>query len=211
MQRIALVSTGPLSGKTTLAHYLQQHEHFIIACHICTLVESFVEKENSTNYPYHEFTMRDVFSNKEFYRPALQDHALAVGFHDEDMLGYWIERTIAKATQTQDSSTLLRTQGLVFDPIRGAAQAQYLRDTGWTIVQLQISENERARRAEAMGKDYESIVQAMQRHPDIERGINFADIVLDGEKGTGETALHLLELAKEIEHDRQSPALEAAE
>lgn len=193
IKRIALVSTGPLSGKTTLANYLQARYRFGIACHICTLVESFVEYENNTKYPYHELSVPEVFANKEFYRAALQDHALRVGFHSDDMLAYWIERTIAKARAQFDSSTLLSNDyGMVFDPIRGEKQAKYLHDSGWTIVQLQISENERARRAGEMGKSYEMIWDAMQRHPDIEGGVEFADLVLESEHMTVEMSARII-------------------
>jgi hypothetical protein len=201
--KIALVSTGPLSGKSTLAQHLKEQYGFAIACHICTLVDSFVEKESNTNYPYHEFTVTDVYDNKEFYRQALQDHALAVGFHDPLMTGYWIGRTIAQ-TYAQPE------QSMVFDPIRGAIQAQYLHEHGWTIVQLQISENERARRAAAMGKDYNQIWEAMVRKPDIEGGVDFADIALDAEAPTACIAHAVIAIVKEMQHDGNDTEADSA-
>lgn len=207
--KIALSSNGPLSGKTTLARYLQAHYHFAIACHVCTLVESFVEYENNANYPLHELNVHEVFENKEFYRQALQNHALRVGFHDDAMLGYWIDRTIAKGMAQLDSSTLLRGDyNIVFDPIRGEKQAQYLHDAGWTIVQLQISEEERERRAVSMGKDYRVIVAAMQKHPDIENGIHFVDVEVDGERLVSDTAAQIVEFAHD--NDSTNPALNPA-
>lgn len=220
--KIALVSTGPLSGKSTLAEYLKAHCNFQIACHVCTLVNSYVEQENNARLQQsirvgtQQFipgsaamslpllSASDVFANKEHFRQALQDHALAVGFHDPKMTGYWIERTLARTLVQQG-------QGVVFDPIRGSVQAKYLHDAGWTIVQLQISENERARRAAAMGKDYDQIWQAMQRHPDIEGGVDFADLVLDSETYTPKQLAYLIMYSgKGIRYDRHSDGADQA-
>lgn len=173
--RIALVASGPLSGKSTLARYLAEEHGYVLACHVCTLVGAFVKYANEGNSD--QITSSEVFEKKEQYRQALQDFSLQVGFSDPSSAGHWTELTLAEWHEDE-------SRPVVFDSFRGEVQGDYMQRIGFVRVQLHISEDERKRRAAAMGKDYGDVLAAVQHHPELEKGILRPDVVLSGELPT---------------------------
>lgn len=168
--KIALTSSGPLSGKSTLAKYLENEHGFYIVDHSSTLVKSYVEAWNQT---FSEMglpiTVEDVYRNKEVHRQALQEHGDNIGFNGRRMFE-WVGTTVGDGGG----------RNIVFDSFRGEAQAQVLRDLGFMLVQLKITEDVRRERAETMGKDYDKIVESMNKRPDLELGIEHPHLTLDG-------------------------------
>jgi|SRR5229473_3745300 len=173
MYKLAITSSGPLSGKTTLAKYLEAEHGFIRADHSRTLVEWFVQTWNDPLPHIAQITVEQVYQDKETYRPLLQQYGDMIGFNDPGRAAHWILRTINRTISLDE-------RGVVFDSFRGEKQAQVLRDLGFTLVQLEISETERKYRAGLMGKDYFTILAAMEARPDLELGIDNPDIRLDG-------------------------------
>lgn len=169
-RKIALASTGPLSGKTTLAKHLEQKYGFIVASHSLSVVRSYVQEWNSHN-DTPPLTIEQVYKNKERHRRALQQHGDKVGFNDPKKALYWIEQTLSEWMQYPDSD-------VVFDSIRGDRQAEVIRKLGFTLVELRMPGEERCRRAQALGRDCEAVKHAMRMRPDLEEGISNPDIAL---------------------------------
>lgn len=172
VKKFALTSTGPLSGKSTLARHLRDEYGFVLADHSLSVVRSFVEEWNAANDApaiWPEF----VYTHKERFRRDLQEHGYKVGFNDSEGGGnmFWIGRTLSE--WLRDPS-----RPVVFEPARGEDQALGLRKLGFTLVQLNIPGDERCRRAEALGRDCGKIQQAMRTHPELEGGIASPDITL---------------------------------
>lgn len=172
--KLALTSSGPLSGKSTLAKYLESEHGFIRADHSRTLVQSFVDTWNNT-HDCMDITVEEVYAEKEEWRQALQQHSLEVGFSDPGHAVYWTKRTLKEWLSYKPQ------RNVVFDSFRGELQAQTMRDLGFMVVQLQITEEEREYRAIQLGKDYTKIKAAMDARPDLEKGIAKPDLTLNSE------------------------------
>lgn len=169
-RKLALTSNGPLSGKSTLAAHLRDKYGFVVASHSLSVVRSFAElKGVSVDF---------VYEHKEQFRQDLQQHGYDVGFNDPERAEYWILRTLSDWYKTWPE------KDVVFDPIRGEGQAETIRGMGFTLVQIWISDAERLRRAEAIGRDYGKIAASMNAHPELERGIKHPDVRLNGELST---------------------------
>jgi hypothetical protein len=170
--KFALTSNGPLSGKTTLAQHLEQAYGFFLASHSRSLVKAFVADWNKVNCD-RPITVEDVYrpENKERYRPLLQTYGYTVGFNDRKHAAAWVRYTLADWFYNP-------TMPVVFDPVRGEVQAQALRDLGFQIVQLEIDEQERCRRAKALGVSCADIQRAIRERPELERGVRSPDITL---------------------------------
>jgi hypothetical protein len=166
--KFALCSTGPMSGKSTLARYLRDEYGFMYADHSRTLVEDYAKW-------LAPLTVGEVYANKEHYRQELQQHGYDVGFNDESRMVYWAKYTLTEWLRLKPQ------RNVVFDSVRGEGQAQVLRDMGFEIVQLEISEDARQMRADEIGRDYEQIVISMFRQPELELGIARPDITLNAE------------------------------
>lgn len=171
-RKIALTSSGPLSGKSTLARHLEQEYGFVRADHSRSIVESFVKDWNATEPLLSgPITVEEVYRDKETWRPLLQEWGFIAGFNDPRKAGRWVKYTLSEWLRTPD-------RDVVFDSLRGETQAQVLREMGFTLVQLSIPSNERCRRAMALDKNCEDIRHAMRMHPELEEGIDHPDIRL---------------------------------
>jgi hypothetical protein len=166
--KLALCSTGPMSGKSTLAKYLEANYGFIRADHSRTLVEDYAKW-------LAPLTADEVYANKELYRRALQQHGYDAGFNDGSRMVYWVKRTLSEWLSFKPQ------RNVVFDSFRGEVQAQVMRDMGFEIVQLSISEDARQVRADELGRDYEQIVISMFKRPELELGVKNPDITLNAE------------------------------
>jgi hypothetical protein len=178
--KIALASTGPLSGKSTLSRELVTKHGFKRADHSRTVVSSFVAWYNSAikREPWlTPINEEMVYGDKERYRRGLQEHATLIGFDDPRRAGMWVETTLQQAGYDWRFDDV----NIVFEPVRGKAQADALHDLGFTVVQLEISEATREYRAHLMGKSYEQIKSSMQARPEVECGIPNPDIRLYSE------------------------------
>lgn len=171
--KFALTSSGPLSGKSTLARYLESEHGFIRADHSRTLVQSYVDWYNK------EFgdrnTVEHVYLNKEEYRQELQRHSLAVGFSDPGRAVYWTKQTLKEWLRYKPE------RNVVFDSFRGEQQAQVMRDLGFMVVQLKITEEEREYRAIQLGRDYGQVKASMEAHPELEKGIAHPNLTINAE------------------------------
>ncbi len=161
-RKLAISSTGPLSGKSTLAKHLEKEYGFVRVNHALTLVEDFVETYNIGAVA--KITVEDVYADKECWRPMLQAHGYWAGFHNPELAGMWVMRTLAPWLSDQ-------SRDVVFEPIRSEEQAEVLRDMGFTLVQLDIPGVERCKRARALGLDCDQIQASVDLHPELERGI----------------------------------------
>src|SRR5258708_408595 len=92
VRKIALSSTGPLSGKTTFALFLEWEYKFVRVDHSRTLVQNFVDAWNAEQGE--ALTIEDVYADKETWRGALQVHGNLIGFNEPRMALYWIEQTL---------------------------------------------------------------------------------------------------------------------
>lgn len=182
--KIALTSNGPLSGKTTLARYLEYKHGFAIAKHSMTLLEDYVDWLRFATGDK-DYTVQTLIQRKEIHRKALQEHGSEIGFDSPSMADVWIGRTLKKVGSAEH---------IVFDSFRGEEQAKVLRDIGFILVQIEIDEEERKKRAERMGKDYDLIYEAMEKRPDLEKGIQNPDIHLVGTLMVQEQAGIILDL-----------------
>ena len=194
MYKFALTSTGVLSGKSTLANYLEASHGFIKAEFSRALAEMFVEHWNAP-MPHEtgiglRLTVEQLYAEKDTYRPLLQQFGDWIGYNDPTRAEQWVLRAL------NGVGWLDAKVGVIFDSFRGEKQAQVLRDLGFTLVQLEISETERKYRAGLMGKDYFAILAAMEARPDLELGIHNPDIRLDGSMPTHIQVQILLQAGK---------------
>ncbi len=170
--KIALTSTGPLSGKTTLATYLRDEQGFMYASHSRSIVQSYVDSWNA--HSSYQLTVEYVYANKEFFRQPLQRHGDDVGFNDPKLMVRWVKYTL------KDWLKYKPQRNVVFEAVRGEDQAQVLRDMGFIIVQLVINEDERRARAIEKNVGYDAISSSMSARPDLELGILAPDLTLNG-------------------------------
>jgi hypothetical protein len=204
--RFALTSTGPLSGKSTLARYLRDEYGFHLANHSYTLVAAFVDTWNSvlphnTRLPHvGRITVEQVYMEKESWRAQIQTYGYQVGYNDPGRAGLWIVRTLNKWDWKSS---------VVFDSFRGEVQAQVLHGLGFELVQIEIGEGARKQRAINVGVDYGAIISSMIRRPDIELGILEPDTVLKGEWQTEVQARVLLHKDADSQHASASKKGEA--
>jgi hypothetical protein len=173
-RKYALVSTGPLSGKSTLAKHLEREYGFIRADHSRSLVEAFVAQWNAQEADgLRAITVDEVYRDKEKWRPSLQEFGYTSGFNDPLKAVRWAKYTLREWLQYKPE------RNVVFDSLRGEGQAQVMRDLGFQIVQLEIDDETRCERARMRGFECRPLLTAMDLHPELERGIKHPDIVLN--------------------------------
>jgi len=185
LRKFALTSTGPISGKSTLAKYLEREHNFIRADHSHTLVSHYVDRWNVV-HDRNPISMAQFYAYKDKYRPDLQEYGYKIGFNDTDLSSYWMTKTLSAWLESGQS------RDVVFDSFRGELQAQVLRDMGFELVQLSIPTNVRMDRAWQLGMDFEQIRSAMSAHPELELGIANPDVRLRGDLPVEEQARILL-------------------
>jgi hypothetical protein len=177
MIKVALTSRGPYTGATSLASYL---EIFDCYQHI-SMSEFLIVKFAET----HGLIPAVVTQNKAEYRLGLQKFAEDIGFSTSTV---FLDQMLATYNGISD---------LVVEKVRTNEQASYLRDNGFKIVNLYITQAERERRAAGLGVEQQALSTALA-HP-IEQGIDadLIDIDLFGEGSTVQIAHrynHLYEL-----------------
>lgn len=184
--RIALSSTGPLSGKSSLAAALHNLYGYHIADHSRTIAQDMVDDLRAGHDNYDHLTIQEVYANKEKWRPALQYHASEVMLlNTPGGAMFWTLYTLQQVTAAASAAlclvgrssniTLDTDVPIVYDPFRGEAQAEVMRKLGFTIVQLHIPEEVRMERA---GDRYQAIADSMNSTLVAERGICDPDIIL---------------------------------
>ena len=172
MHKIAITSNGPLSGKSTLAKHLESEYGFTRADHSRSLVQDFVENWNNP-LPYNaRITVEQVYTDKESWRPLLQQFGHSAGYN----IGVGARDFIAKTIKRSEWAG----GDLVYEPFRGEEQANVLRSMGFTLVQLDIDMAERMYRAMMAGVNFGKLLEAMVAHPELELGICNPDITLNG-------------------------------
>lgn len=131
--------TGPIgSGKTTLAKALEPD---FLRVNFTDLL-----KQVACNilYPYRKVSISDMRTNKEVYRPFLQNLGDLIGFTDDPK---WVLRSLAEWEGKGRPAC-------VFDNIRSVQQAKTLRALGFHVVKLvaheetlkeRVAANEQAR------------------------------------------------------------------
>jgi hypothetical protein len=189
VRKIALTSTGPLSGKSTLARHLEKEYGFIRADHSLTVVTAFVENWNDP-LPYSSQTsVEQVYQEKEQWRELLQQFSYTAGFNDPTHARDWMIKTLARSgcTVTQARCPGARPsvcpdRDVVFDNFRGEVQAEALRGLGFELVQIRIQEWTRQERAAKMGVDYNKVLANAGAAPELEGGIERPDIFLNGDQ-----------------------------
>jgi dephospho-CoA kinase len=170
--KIALAANGPKAGKSTLAKYLHEHYAYHIADHSLTLVKQYVQRFNSTfgdSLPV-PLTVEAVYASKEAHRKGLHELSDTLGFTDKDAAAIWVHETLNETPFGMP---------VVFEPIRGVAQAKALKERGFVIVSIFIDESTRAQRCSS-SEEYSYVLSAMQSRPDIEGELPLADIRLNG-------------------------------
>jgi hypothetical protein len=189
VQKIALTSTGPMSGKSTLAKFLAREYGFYVADHSLSLVKSFVGWYNQQLMKSggKEFiTVETVYQDKERWRKSLQEHGYRIGFNAPGQAGTWIQYTL--------DGWYYRQGDVVFDSFRGEEQAHVLKDMGFILVQIEIPESVRELRYTELGRheEYERSLSARKAHPEIEDGIAQPDVRMDGTELPGVMACRLI-------------------
>ena len=193
MKRIALSSTGPLSGKTTLARYLHEKHGYIWANHSQTLVELYVEDWNKDKNKS-QLTVESVLANKEYWRPSLQDFGNRWGFNTRyDAARGYMEYTLSLV------GALDTDQPVIYEPFRGELQGQVLRDLGFFLVQIHIPEDVRQGRARGLRVDYSLVKASMDKAPELELGIRHPHMLLNGTLTTDMMARILVNLPETME------------
>lgn len=177
-RKFALTSTGPMSGKSTLARHLESEYGFMRADHSRTLVAAFVEDWNDSKPLSGPITVEEVYRDKETWRPLLQEFGYLIGFNAPEKARYWMERTLHDWYREK---SIGRERDVVFDSFRGETQAEVMRGLGFELVQIEISDTARCIRAGLLGKNCKDVLNAMRARPELEHGIARPDIILNGE------------------------------
>jgi len=183
--KFALTSSGPLSGKSTLARHLRDAYGFILADHSRSLVTAFVESWNSVLPVSERIAVDQVYQEKEVWRGRLQQFGYQTGFNDNTGAQLWVFITLKEWLPDQK-------RDVVFDSLRGETQANVLHWLGFEVVQIEISEYERCARAAKLNLSCTGISQSMAAHPELELGVRHPDIRLDGSLPTAFQASTLL-------------------
>ncbi len=170
--KIAL-NGSPLSGKTTLAEYLRTEQGFMVAEHSRTLVGLYVDSWN-TRGDRHVLTVEEVYAHKEVHRQSLQQFGDERGFNGGPNTAKFIKHTLKEWLRYKPE------RDVVYAETRGEAQSAVLREMGFIIVQLFITEDVRRVRALERGVDYEQISLSMKARPDLEMGVASPNVSLDG-------------------------------
>ncbi len=170
MTMLALTAP-PLSGKTTLARYLEHHYGFVFADHSLTLVREYVAWHNSMGW---RLSTKEVYDNKEAYRKSLQEFGYQIGFNGEHQSVWWAEKTLSEWRKYPVGTSI------VFDSVRDVYLADYLSDLGFKLVRIVIGGALRRQRAESLGRDYADIEQSVLARSDLERASFPVDITLFG-------------------------------
>lgn len=157
MSKLIALCGQPLSGKSSIAQYLQDHRGYFIADHGRFLVLSFVSSYNRANPK--PISVEDVYANKGRFRQHLINHAEREGFHARGRANSWIGGTLSQNRE--------RNQNIVFDSYRGKEQADALLARGFSLIEISITEAERMKRAG--GKDaYERLIAHIDKNPSVE-------------------------------------------
>lgn len=168
------------AGKSTVARYLSGNAGYIHASVSGYLMHALAE--------LHAIDVSVVQQNKEVYRPSLQDLGDYYGLNDPD-------RSIDVLIRVLDFYGALAQpmHPVVLEAIRGEVQAKAAQGLGFTIVHLQISEEEQENRA----PDIVSLAQmraAALARPDLESGYPDAPVVLNASLSTDRIAQFIMTL-----------------
>lgn len=160
--RLAITANGPYVGATTLGRYLEEWYGFQYVSMSETLIKAFVEDWNARPGKI-KITTAQVSSpeGKAMFRGALQAYNEESGFGVDPV---WVKRCLKKWLSYKPE------RDVVIEKVRTDEQAKTLRDMGFHIVHLAISDDERAERAAQMGASEAQVRQAME-HP-VDRGIS---------------------------------------
>lgn len=187
--KLAITSTGPMSGKTTLAKYLEEKYGFLRVDHSRTVAENYAWYHNLyTDEP--PLTVEAIYADKERYRPALQAFSLTHGFSSPSYAGDWTDETLKPWYESGES------RDVVFEPFRGEVQAEEMRIRGFFIVQLDINEAVRFHRAKQLGRDYAKMMDSVAAHEELELGIANPDLQVSASLPVDQLAKIVLEAAR---------------
>ncbi|GHO44552.1 hypothetical protein [Ktedonospora formicarum] len=130
--KVALAG-GLGSGKTTLAHALEARG-FVLVNFTGWLKELYSRALSSIGY---SVTVEEILANKENYRVHLQ--------HFADMIEWQTDPTYV--SQCIDETAIEWYRGIVFDNVRTEVQAREAQRRGFTVIELIVPDDVRARRA----------------------------------------------------------------
>lgn len=173
--RVALTGK-PLVGKTTLAHALRDAHEYIHASVSDYIISEFVKVMNE---PWmvairegKVLTFEEVKRDKHSYRVALQEMGADLGLDREDTVIDALS-SVLKYAGAWDNPHM----PVVLEAIRGELQASAARALGFVVVNLEVDEETRLKRA-GNEETYQKIMEAMRVRPDIENGVASATIRL---------------------------------
>jgi hypothetical protein len=167
LKRIAL-GGPPLAGKTTLAKLLVEKHGYRHATMSSLIVDELVTQLNNQHeYPY---DAGDIYRNKEFWRPRLQELGDQMGFQDPKKILGLMQKSLklAGAWEYPDDPVVLES-------IRGEVQASAARALGFVVVDLWVDEFTQYQRA-GSEEAYLKMKSAASSRPDIESGVESASL-----------------------------------
>lgn len=176
--RLALIG-AMYSGKTSLANYMRDEHGVTVLSYTDSLKVKLVAALNAIGA---RITLQDVLSNKQVYRPLLQELGSFLGYDE----GYGVRAMV------EQWQALGGPEPVIFDNVRFPAQWEMLKEHGFVLVGMQVSRAIQVARARGLGVSDEDLAK-MASH-NAESWFDY-DIALDADKPTEELADVLLRLA----------------
>lgn len=183
IKRVALA--GPLySGKTTLLHHLGEHGYQTLGLS-ATLAKAYVKWVNEVEGK--PLTLEQLYDDKATHRLALQQFGARMGF-DSERVPFWIDQTMI-----DERARLGPNDVIAWDSVRFPAQAVYLKQKyGFTIVHIQVPEDEIIRRGRLKGVNEDRMRKALTMPSEQKLPRDLIDLELDGLRDTDWMAMQIL-------------------
>lgn len=165
-------SGKPLAGKTTLARLLVEQYGYRRASMSGVIVDELVR---SINAPWSPLTEVDVYENKEAFRPALQALGDQLGFQNPDRIIGIMQRALQLVGAWYHPE-----EPVILDAIRGELQASAARALGFIVVDVWVDEETQRQRA-GSEEVYQKVRESMRARPDLENGLEWAEVRITNE------------------------------
>jgi hypothetical protein len=168
LDKIAITSAGPYAGATTIGKELADwygYQHITMSDY---LILNFAQANN--------LNPDEVREHKKDWRKQLQAYGDLIELNNDSKCGYHVHRMLVPWD---------RISPVVIEKVRSDSQAACLKNYGFTIVHLEITEEEREYRALNLGVTPTELHHIMEHHIEKKISQDLIDITLDADDDPG--------------------------